>query len=319
MTLSGTLQLLLWLVLLLVAVRPLGAHMTRVFAGETTPLSPLFRPVEMALYRVAGVRPDEEQTWYQYALAFLVFHLPGLLLLYLLLRVQAWLPLNPAGQGAVAPDLALNTAISFATNTSWQSYGGETTLSHLSQMAGIAVQSFLSAAAGISVAVALIRGLARRGSGTIGNFWVDSTRATLYVLLPICILASLILAWQGVPQTFSGPVAATALEGATQPISLGPVASQESIKLLSGDGGGFFNAQSAHPFENPTALTNLVGMLLMPLIGAALTNLFGRMVGDERQGWGLLAAMLVLLLVGAVTLHAVEGGGNPLLAGDGLD
>lgn len=311
--------MLAWLVLLLVMVRPLGGYMQRVFAGEATPLSPLFRPVEAALYRLAGVRPDEEQPWYQYALAFLVFHLPGLLLLYLLLRCQAWLPLNPAAQGAVAPDLALNTAISFATNTSWQSYGGESTLSHLSQMAGIAVQSFLSAAAGISVAVALTRGFARRGSETIGNFWVDSTRATLYLLLPICVLATLILAWQGVPQTFSGPIVATTLEGATQTISLGPVASQEAIKLLSGDGGGFFNAQSAHPFENPTGMANLLGMLLMPLIGAALTNFFGRMAGDERQGWALLVAMLVLLLVGAVALHAIEGGGNPLFAGFGLD
>lgn len=311
--------MLAWLVLLLVMVRPLGGYMERVYAGEATPLSPLLRPVEAVLYRLAGVRPDEAQTWYQYTLALLVFHIPGLLLLYLLLRCQAVLPLNPAGQAAVPPDLALNTAISFATNTSWQSYGGESTLSHLTQMAGIAVQSFLSAAAGISVAVALTRGFARRGSETIGNFWIDSTRTTLYILLPICVLAGLFLAWQGVPQTFSGPVVATTLEGATQTLSLGPVASQEAVKLLSGDGGGFFNAQSAHPFENPSWWTNLLSMLLMPLIGAALTNFFGRMVGDERQGWALLAAMLVLLLVGAVALNAVEGGGNPLLASAGLD
>ena len=319
MTFSAMTQLLLWLVLLLVTVRPLGGYMQRVFTGEATPLSPLFRPIETALYRLGGVRPDQEQTWYQYALALLVFHIPGLLLLYLLMRCQAWLPLNPAGQTAVPPDLALNTAISFATNTSWESYGGESTLSHLTQMAGIAVQSFLSAAAGISVAVALTRGFARRGSETVGNFWVDSTRTTLYILLPICVLAGLFLAWQGVPQTFSGPAGATTLEGATQTLSLGPVASQEAIKLLSGDGGGFFNAQSAHPFENPTWWTNLLSMLLMPLIGAALTNFFGRMVGNERQGWALLAAMLVLLLVGAVALHGIEGGGNPLLANAGLD
>ncbi len=312
--------MLAWLGVLLVMVRPLGAYMHRIFTGEAILLSPLLlRPIETALYRLAGVRADDEQSWHQYALAFLFFHLPGLFLLYLLLRFQAWLPLNPAGQSAVAPDLALNTAISFATNTSWQSYGGESTLSHLSQMAGIAVQSFVSAAAGISVAVALTRGFARRGSETIGNFWVDSTRATLYLLLPICVLATLILAWQGVSQTFSGPVAATTLEGATQAISLGPVASQEAVKLLSGDGGGFFNAQSAHPFENPTAWTNLLSMLLMPLIGAALTNFFGRMVGDERQGWALLGAMLVLLIVGTLTLHAVEGGGNPLFENARLD
>jgi K+-transporting ATPase ATPase A chain len=319
MTLSATVQLLLWLALLLAAVRPLGSYMHRVFAGEATILSPLLRPVETALYRMAGVRPDQEQEWHRYALSFLAYHLPGMLLLYLLLRLQDRLPLNPAGQAAVPPDLALNTVISFATNTSWQSYGGETTLGHLSQMAGIAVQSFLSAAAGIAVAIALTRGFARRGSATIGNFWVDATRATLYVLLPICVLSSLIMAWQGVPQTFSGPVATVTLEGAKQAISLGPVASQEAIKLLSGDGGGFFNAQSAHPFENPTTLTNLLGMLLMPLIGAALTNTFGRMVGDERQGWALLATMLVLLLVGAVALQVIETGGNPLLAGAGLD
>lgn len=319
MTFSAMTQLLLWLVLLLATVRPLGGYMQRVYTGEATPLSPLFRPVEMALYRLGGVRPDQEQTWYQYALALLVFHIPGLLLLYLLMRCQEWLPLNPAGQTAVPPDLALNTAISFATNTSWQSYGGESTLSHLTQMAGIAVQSFLSAAAGISVAIALTRGFARRGSETVGNFWVDSTRTTLYILLPICVLAGLFLAWQGVPQTFAGPAAATIMEGATQTISFGPVASQEAIKLLSGDGGGFFNAQSAHPFENPTWLTNLLSMLLMPLIGAALTNFFGRMVGNQRQGWALLAAMLVLLLAGAVALHGFEGGGNPLLANAGLD
>ena len=319
MALSSTGQLLLWLVLLLVSVRPLGSYMHRVFVGETTILSTLLRPIETALYRMAGVRPDQEQEWYRYALSFLVYHLPGMLLLYFLLRLQDRLPLNPAGRVAMPPDLALNTAVSFATNTSWQSYGGEATLGHLAQMAGIAAQSFLSAAAGISVAIAFTRGFARRGADTIGNFWVDTTRATLYVLLPICVLVALIMAWQGVPQTLVGPIATTTLEGAKQFIPLGPVASQEAIKLLSGDGGGFFNAQSAHPFENPTGTTNLVGMLLMPLIGAALTNTFGRMVGDERQGWALLAAMLVLLLAGAVALQVIESGGNPLLAGFGLD
>jgi len=249
----------------------------------------------------------------------LLFHLVGMLLLYLLLRAQDWLPLNPAGQAALSPDLALNTAISFATNTSWQSYGGESTLSHLSQMAGIAVQSFLSGAAGIAVAIALIRGFVRHGVATIGNFWVDLTRATLYVMLPVCVVAALFLAWQGVPQSLAGPVNALTLEGARQSIPAGPVATQEAVKLLSGDGGGFFNAQSAHPFENPTALTNLLSMLLMPLIGAALTNCFGRMAGNERQGWALLAAMLVLLLAGAVALHVAEGASNPLLSGLGLD
>ncbi len=319
MTALAAAQLLALLCLLLAAVQPLGGYMHRVFAGEATALSPLLCPVEAVFYRLAGVRPDQEQGWHRYALSFLVFHLPGMLLLYLLLRLQDRLPLNPAGQAAVPPDLALNTAISFATNTSWQSYGGETTLGYLAQMAGIAVQSFLSCAAGVAVAIALSRGFAGRGMTTIGNFWVDMTRATLYVLLPISLLAALVLAWQGVPQTIDGPVAATTLEGAKQAIALGPVASQEAIKLLSGDGGGFFNAQSAHPFENPTALTNLLGMLLMPLIGAALTNTFGRMVGDERQGWALLAAMLALLCLGAVALQIAEGGGNPLLAKAGVD
>jgi K+-transporting ATPase ATPase A chain len=319
MTPLGAAQLFGALALLLLTVRPLGLYMQRVFAGEPTPLSPLLKPIEAVIYRIGGIRKDQEQGWFDYAGAFLVFHLPGMLLLYGLLRLQDILPLNPAGQPPVAPDLALNTAVSFATNTSWQSYGGETTLSHLAQMAGIAVQSFLSGAAGIAVAIALIRGLARHGLATIGNFWVDLTRATLYVLLPICVVATVFLAWQGVPQSLGGPVAVVTLEGAHQTIPLGPVASQEAIKLLSGDGGGFFNAQSAHPFENPTALTNLLSILLMPLIGAALTNCFGRMIGDERQGWALLAAMLVLLLAGAVALHGAEAAANPLLAGTGVE
>ena len=319
MTQLASLQLFGFLVLLLLTVRPLGFYMQRVFAGDATPLSPLLRPVERALYRLAGVRADQEQDWFGYATAFLLFHLPGMALLYLLLRLQDRLPFNPAGQPPVPPDLAWNTAVSFATNTSWQSYGGETTLGHLAQMAGIAVQSFLSGAAGIAVAMALIRGFARHGLNTIGNFWVDLSRATLYVMLPICVMAGLLLAWQGVPQTLGAPVTATTLEGARQAIPLGPVASQEAVKLLSGDGGGFFNAQSAHPFENPAVLTNLLGMLLMPLIGAALTNSFGRMVGDERQGWVLLAAMLALLIAGAVALHVTEAGANPLLAGTEVD
>jgi K+-transporting ATPase ATPase A chain len=316
---AASAQFLLLLVLLLASVRPLGGYMQRVFAGETTVLSPLLRPVEALFYRLAGINRNQEQGWFDYAISFLLFHLPGMVLLYLLLRLQAWLPLNPAGQPPVRADLALDTAISFATNTSWQSYGGESTIGHLAQMAGIAVQSFLSAAAGIAVAMALIRGFARHGIATLGNFWVDVTRATLYVLLPIALLAGLFLAWQGVPQTLAGAVTAVTLQGAHQTIALGPVASQESIKLLSGDGGGFFNAQSAHPFENPTALTNLLSLLLMPLLGAALTNTFGRMTGNERQGWTLLAVMLVLLLAGGVALHGFEAASNPLFAGIGVD
>ena len=312
-------QLLSFLGLLLLTVRPLGLYMQRVFAGEATPLSPLLRPIEAALYRLAGARPDREQGWFDYALAFLLFHLCGMVLLYLLLRLQALLPLNPAGRLPVAPDLALNAAISFATNTSWQSYGGETTLGHLGQMGGIGVQSFLSGAAGIVVAIVLIRGFARRGVVTIGNFWVDLTRAVLYVLLPITIVAATVLAWQGVPQSFAEPVVVTTLQGGAQTIPLGPIASQEAIKLLGGDGGGFFNAQSAHPFENPTAVSNLLSMLLMALIGAGLTNCFGRMVGNERQGWGLLAVMLVLLVAGALAVNVAEAGANPLLAKTGID
>ena len=318
MTSAALGQMAVFLALLLALVRPFGGYLQRVFAGEPTFLSPLLRPVERVLYRLAGVRPDREQDWHQYALSFLMFHLPGMLLLYALLRLQAVLAFNPAGQTGVAPDLALNTAVSFASNTSWQSYGGETTLSHLTQMAGIAVQSLLSAAAGMAVAMALIRGFARRGSETIGNFWADTVRGVLYVLLPVCVVATMVLLWQGVPQSLAGSVAATGLEGVRQTLPLGPVASQVAIKLISGDGGGFFNAQSAHPFENPTALTNLLGILLMPLLGAALTNTFGRMVGDEREGWALLAAMLVLLVAGGIVLLAVEGGGNPLFAA-GLD
>jgi K+-transporting ATPase ATPase A chain len=319
MTANGWLQILLFLVLLLATVRPLGGYMARVFTGEATPLTPLLRPVEAAIFRTAGVRPGDGQSWFAYAIAFLLFHLAGMLLLYGLLRLQDVLPLNPAHLPGLAPDLALNTAVSFATNTSWQSYGGETTLSPLSQMAGIAVQSFLSAAAGLAVAVALVRGFARTGAATIGNFWVDVTRAVLYVLLPICVPAALFLLWQGVPQTLVAAIDATTLEGAKQTIALGPVASQEAIKLLSADGGGFFNAQSAHPFETPTALANLLAMLEIPLLGAALTNTFGRMVGNERQGWALLVAMLVLLAAGTVALYAAEAAPNHALAAFGID
>jgi K+-transporting ATPase ATPase A chain len=319
MSVSAVVQFAGLLAALLLTVRPFGLYLQRVFAGEPTLLSPLLRPIEAAIYRLAGVRRDHEQGWFDYAIAVLCFHLQGMVLLYALLRLQDRLPFNPAGQARVSPDLSLNTAVSFATNTSWQSYGGESTLGYLAQMAGISVQSFLSGAAGIAVAIALIRGFARHGFATIGNFWVDLTRAVLYVMLPFCLVASLFLAWQGVPQTLAGPVTVQTLQGAHQTIALGPVASQESVKLLSGDGGGFFNAQSAHPFENPTVFTNLLSMLLMPLIGAGLTNCFGRMVGDQRQGWALLSVMLVLLVAGWTALQAAETQPNPLLAAGGVD
>ena len=242
-----------------------------------------------------------------------------MIMLFAILTLQAAMPLNPQHLGPMAPDLAVNTAVSFVTNTSWQAYAGETTLSDLSQMAGITVQSFLSAATGMAAAIAMVRGFARHGGETIGNAWVDLTRATLYVLLPICVIGALFLASQGVPQTLAGPVNATTLEGATQIIARGPVASQEAIKLHSGDGGGFFNANSAHPYENPTALTNVFEMLLIFLIGAALTNTFGRMVGDERQGWSLFGAMMVLFAVGLCVVYSAEASGNPHFAKFGID
>jgi K+-transporting ATPase ATPase A chain len=319
MTWQGWLQIALFAALITAAVRPLGGYMARVIDGGCTPLQRVFSPFEAALYRLAGVDPAEEQTWPAYAFGLLAFSLAGTLMLYALQRLQGVLPLNPQQFDTVPPDLALNTAVSFATNTSWQSYVGETTLSYLTQMAGITVQSFLSAAAGIAVAIALVRGFARHSMATIGNVWVDLTRATLYVLLPICVVAGLFFVWQGVPQTLGGYVHATTLEGVPQLLARGPVASQEAIKLLSGDGGGFFNANSAHPFENPTAFAGLVEMLLIFLIGTALTNTFGRMIGDQRQGWALFAVMAAMFLAGAAAIYASEAAPNPALAPFHLD
>jgi K+-transporting ATPase ATPase A chain len=319
MTWQGWAQIGVFVVIIVALVRPAGGYIARVMQGERTLLLPALRPVERVLYRLAGIDPAAEQGWVDYALALLTFHLVGIMALYALQRAQAVLPLNPQHFDPVAPDLALNTAISFATNTSWQSYAGEQTMSHLTQMAGITVQSFLSAATGIAVALALVRGFARRGSATIGNFWVDLTRATLYLLLPVCCGAALFFVWQGVPQTFGGSVEATTLEGARQIISIGPVASQEAIKLLSGDGGGFFNANSAHPFENPTALSGLAQMLLIFLVGVALTSTFGRMVGNRRQGWTLFAVMAALFLIGLAVMYGAETQPNPALTALGVD
>ena len=319
MTWQGWLQIGLFAGLIAVAVRPFGGYMARVFSGGHTALDWLLGPVERVLYRIGGIDPEAEQAWPVYALGLLVFHLAGIVMLYGLQRLQGVLPLNPQQLDGVPPVLALNTAVSFATNTSWQSYAGETTLSYLTQMAGITVQSFLSAAAGIAVAIALVRGFARHSATTLGNVWVDLTRATLYVLLPVCIVATLFLVWQGVPQTLGASVQAMTPQGAPQLLAMGPVASQVAVKLLSGDGGGFFNANSAHPFENPTALCGLVEMGLIFLIGSALTNTFGRMVGNERQGWVLFAAMAVLFLAGAAAVYASESAANPLLASPRLD
>jgi potassium-transporting ATPase potassium-binding subunit len=317
-TWQGWLQIALFAMLITAAVKPLGGHIARSVDGFGRTQRAL-APLENGLYRLAGVDPTEEQSWVSYALAMLCFNIVGIVALYTLQRVQNLLPLNPQAFDPVAPDLALNTAVSFATNTSWQSYGGETTLSYLSQMAGITVQSFLSGATGVAVAIALVRGFARRSAHTIGNFWVDLTRITLYVLLPICVLASLFLIWQGVPQTLGAYVSATTLEGANQILARGPVASQMAIKLLSGDGGGFFNANSAHPFENPTALTGVLEMLLIFLIGVALTNTFGRMVGDQRQGWALFAAMALMFVAGLVVIYSSEAVPNTALSSFGLE
>ncbi len=318
MTWQGWLQIAIFATLVAAVVKPLGGYIARVADGSSRVVR-LFAPLEHGLYRLAGVDPDEEQTWVGYAIALLAFSLAGIVALYALQRLQKVLPLNPQHMDAVAPDLALNTAVSFATNTSWQSYGGETTMSNLTQIAGIVVQSFLSCATGVAVALALIRGFSRHSAKTIGNFWVDMTRVTLYVLIPVCVVATLFLVWQGVPQTFGGFVNATTLEGGTQVLARGPVASQVAVAVLSGDGGGFFNANAAHPFENPTALTGMLEMLLIFLIGVALTNSFGRMVGDQRQGWALFAAMAVMFFIGLVAVYIGETTPNPAFARLGIN
>mgnify|MGYP002713616599 CR=1 FL=1 len=316
---SGLIQIVLYLVLLTALTPPLGEYMARVFSGGKTAASAVLGPLERGIYRVCGVDPAREQHWTGYAASLLAFNLLGVLLLYAILRLQAFLPLNPAAMTAMTPDLAFNTAVSFTTNTNWQSYSGEAALSYLSQMAGLTVQNFVSAATGMAVLVALIRGFSRRSARTVGNFWVDMVRATLYVLLPLSIVTALFLVWQGVPQNLDAYVTATTLEGAPQAIAQGPVASQEAIKMLGTNGGGFFNANSAHPYENPTPLANLAQMVLIFAVGAALTNTFGRMVGDERQGWAILAAMGVLFLAGVTVAYAVEASGNPLLQALGVD
>jgi K+-transporting ATPase ATPase A chain len=314
MTINGWMQIALFCVLLILIVKPLGGYMTRVFSGERTFLTPVLRPIEIGLYRLSGVREDQEQHWVTYAVAMLFFSVAGFISLYALQRLQASLPFNPAHLGPVGTDLAFNTSISFITNTNWQSYTPETTMSYLVEMAGLTVHNFLSAATGIALAIALIRGFSRRSASTIGNFWVDMTRCTLYVLLPVAVVAALFFVSQGVPQNLHAYTNAATLEGAQQVIAQGPVASQEAIKMFGTNGGGFFNANSSHPFENPTALTNLVQMLLIFSIGAALTNVFGRMIRDQRQGWAIFAIMGVLFLVGVFVTYPVEAGGNPAFA-----
>ncbi|WP_020177887.1 potassium-transporting ATPase subunit KdpA [Methylopila sp. M107] len=319
MTFNGWMQIALFCALVLALTRPLGGFLTRLYAGERTLLHPVVAPIERGVYRLAGVRPEAEQGWAAYALAMLAFSLLSFFAVYALLRVQGVLPLNPRGFTGVTPDLALNTAVSFVTNTNWQSYGGEATLSYGSQMWALTVQNFVSAATGIAVAVALVRGFSRKSVSGVGNFWADLTRSVLYVLLPACIVLALTYVALGAPQTLSPYVTAKTLEGADQTIALGPVASQLAIKMLGTNGGGFFNANSAHPFENPSALANLIQMLSIFAIGAALTNVFGRMVGDERQGWAILGAMGALFLAGVALVYWAEASANPIHAALGLD
>ena len=318
MSVIGWLQIILCCVIIAALTKPLGWYMTRVLNGERTFLSPVLRPVEVSLYWISGVDERREQHWLTYTISMLLFHVGGVLIIYGLMRLQAFLPLNPAGQSAVAEDLSFNTAMSFITNTNWQNYGGESTLSYLVQMVGLTHQNFLSAATGIVIAVALIRGFARASVRTVGNFWVDVTRCTLYILLPICIVYALFLVWQGMPQTLGPYIEATTLEGARQTIAVGPVASQVAIKMLGTNGGGFFNANAAHPFENPTALSNFVQMISIFALGAALTNVFGRMVGNQRQGWAILAVMGVLFIAGVIVCYWSEANGTEMMHALGL-
>jgi K+-transporting ATPase ATPase A chain len=322
MTIIGWIQIILFCAIIVALAPVLGAYMTRVFNGERTFLSPVLRPVEVALYWAGGVDEKREQHWLTFTVSMLLFHVGGFLILYGLMRLQDVLPyqslFNPAGQSAVAPDLSFNTAVSFITNTNWQNYGGESTLTYLVQMLGLTHQNFLSAATGIAIAMALIRGFSRASAKTVGNFWVDITRCTLYVLMPICIVAALFLVWQGIPQTLGPYVDATTLEGAKQTIAVGPVASQVAIKMLGTNGGGFFNANAAHPFENPTALSNFLQIILIFMIGASLTNVFGRMVGNQRQGWAIFTAMGVLFIAGVTVCYWAEANGTTAFHALGL-
>jgi K+-transporting ATPase ATPase A chain len=318
MTLIGWIQILVYCAIIIAITPVLGGYMTKVFNGQRTFLSPILRPVEAVIYKIAGVDERNEQHAVTYTVGMLLFHVGGFLILYVLMRVQGFLPFNPAEQSAVAEDLSFNTAISFITNTNWQNYGGESTMSYLVQMLGLTHQNYLSAATGIVLAIALIRGFARHSARTVGNFWVDITRCTLYILLPICVPYALFLVWQGIPQTLGAYVDATTLEGAKQTIAVGPVASQIAIKMLGTNGGGFFNANAAHPFENPTALSNYVQIISIFALGAALTNVFGRMVGNTRQGWAILSIMGVLFIAGVIACYAAEAHGNDALNALGL-
>ncbi|BAK67781.1 potassium-transporting ATPase A chain [Sphingobium sp. SYK-6] len=318
MTVQGWILILVFTALIVAIAKPMGLWLFALYEGRRTPLHMVFGPIERGFYALARIDPQAEQSWRRYALHMLLFQLVALLFTYAVLRLQGVLPMNPRGLAGIGADGAFNTAISFTTNTNWQWYSGEVALSNLSQMLGLALHNFLSAATGIAIAFALFRGFARRQSATIGNFWADMTRVTLYLLLPICIVYALFLIASGVPQTFASILDATTLEGATQHIVVGPVASQEAIKMLGTNGGGFFNANSAHPFENPTALTNLVQMLSIFSIGVGLTWCFGKAVGNTRQGWAILAAMMALFLAGVGIVYWQEAVGNPVLHQLGL-
>jgi K+-transporting ATPase ATPase A chain len=310
-------QFLLYFGVVLLLTRPVGIYLHRVFSGERTFMSPIVAPLERGIYRLTRVDQSREMRWTTYAVAMLLFNFAGVIVLFLMQRLQGSLPLNPQDFSNVEPRLAFNTAVSFVTNTNWQSYGGETTMSHLTQMMGLAVQNFVSAATGIAIAIALVRGFARRSASEIGNFWVDLTRSVLYVLLPICIVVTLVFVWRGVPQNVDSFTTATTVTGEEQTIAQGPVASQLAIKMLGTNGGGILNANSAHPFENPTPFTNLIEMLLIFLIPAGLTYTFGRMAGNARQGWAVFAAMGILFAIGVAVTTVAEQDGNPLLASAG--
>jgi K+-transporting ATPase ATPase A chain len=313
MTFQGWILILVFVGILLALTKPMGLWLFALYEGRRTPLHAVLGPVERGFYRLAGIDPTAEQGWRRYAVHMLIFNAVLLFFTYAILRLQGLLPLNPLGYSGTSAHLAFNTAVAFTTNTNWQSYAGESTLSNLSQMLGLTIHNFLSAATGIALAFALFRGFARRSVTTLGNFWADMTRVTLYLLLPICFVYALYLIASGVPQTLAASVDATTLEGVKQTLALGPVASQEAIKMLGTNGGGFFNANSAHPFENPTALTNLVQMLSIFVIGFGLTWTFGKAVGNTRQGWAILAAMLTIFLIGVTITYWQEAAGNPIL------
>src|SRR5579862_1711554 len=313
MTAIGWLQAVVFFAIVLALTKPIGLYMVAVFEGGRTWLSPVLRPIETLIYRLSGIREDEEMTWYAYALSMLAFSLIGLAYLYVMLRTQKWLPFNPQHFDNLTPDLAFNTAMSFVTNTNWQFYSGESTMSYFSQMAGLAWHNFVSAAAGIAIAVAVVRGLVRTNVKTLGNFWVDLTRCSLYILLPVSIVIGLFFVWQGMPQNFHPYQAVTSIEGFAQTITGGPMASQEVIKEFGTNGGGFVNANSASPNENPTPLTNLIELVLIFSLGAGLTYMYGKMVKDTRQGWAIFTAMAIVFFAGFATAYWAEAAGNPMV------